>query len=57
MRLLLVLSLVAAGICVSIQGPINARLRLAVGSPVPFSWIRLGGIGLLILGVFLVQFK
>ena len=24
---------------------------------VPFSWIRLGGIGLLILGVFLVQFK
>ena len=34
MRLLLVLSMVAAGICVSIQGPINARLRLAVGSPV-----------------------
>jgi uncharacterized membrane protein YdcZ (DUF606 family) len=49
--------MVAAGICVSIQGPINARLRLAVGSPVPFSWIRLGGIGLLILCVFLVQFK
>jgi transporter family-2 protein len=24
---------------------------------VPFSWIRLGGIGLLMLGVFLVQFK
>ena len=149
MRLLLVLSMVAAGICVSIQGPVNARLRLAVGSPVfsaafsffsgtlvlacvmatgalggtgfgfrgfmnappwaflggalgttfvlgsiiaipkagtvvvicsgivgqmigsylidafgllgvdkvPFSWIRLGGIGLLLLGVFLVQFK
>ena len=149
MRLLLVLSMIAAGICVSIQGPVNARLRLAVASPVfsatvsflsgtlilacvmatgalggtglgfsglssappwaflggalgatfvlgsiiaipragtvvvicsgivgqmigsylidafgllgvdkvPFSWIRLGGIGLLMLGVFLVQFK
>ena len=34
MRLLLVLSMVAAGICVSIQGPVNARLRLAVDSPV-----------------------
>jgi bacterial/archaeal transporter family-2 protein len=34
MRLLLILSMVAAGICVSIQGPVNARLRLAVGSPV-----------------------
>jgi uncharacterized membrane protein YdcZ (DUF606 family) len=34
MRLLLVLSMVAAGICVSIQGPVNARLRLAVASPV-----------------------
>jgi bacterial/archaeal transporter family-2 protein len=141
--------MVAAGICVAIQGPVNARLRLAIGSPVfsaavsfcsgtlvlaavmatgalggsgygfrgllnappwaflggalgatyvlgsiitipragtvvvicsgivgqligsylidafgllgveriPFSWIRIGGIGLLILGVFLVQFK
>ena len=26
--------MVVAGICVAIQGPINARLRLAVGSPV-----------------------
>ena len=34
MRFLPVLSMVAAGICVSIQGPVNARLRLAVGSPV-----------------------
>ena len=34
MRLVLVLSMVAAGICVAIQGPVNARLRLAVGSPV-----------------------
>jgi bacterial/archaeal transporter family-2 protein len=34
MRLLSVLSMVAAGICVSIQGPVNARLRLAVGSPI-----------------------
>jgi bacterial/archaeal transporter family-2 protein len=33
-RLFLVLSMVAAGICVAIQGPVNARLRLAVGSPV-----------------------
>jgi uncharacterized membrane protein YdcZ (DUF606 family) len=33
MRFLPVLSMVAAGICVSIQGPVNARLRLAVGSP------------------------
>jgi bacterial/archaeal transporter family-2 protein len=149
MRLVLVLFMVVAGICVSIQGPVNARLRSAVGSPVfsaavsflsgtlvlafvmatgalggtglglsglssaphwalaggalgatfvlgsiiaipkagtvvvicsgivgqmigsyvidafglfglervPFSWIRLGGIGLLVLGVFLVQFK
>ena len=149
MCLLLVLSMIAAGICVSIQDPVNARLRLAVGSPVfsatvsflsgtlvlafvmatgalggtglglsglssappwaflggalgatfvlgsiiaipkagtvvvicsgivgqmigsylidafgllgvdkvPFSWTRLGGIGLLVLGVFLVQFK
>jgi uncharacterized membrane protein YdcZ (DUF606 family) len=28
MRFLPVLSMVAAGICVSIQGPVNARLRL-----------------------------
>jgi bacterial/archaeal transporter family-2 protein len=34
MRLFSVLSMVAAGICVSIQGPVNARLRLAVGSPI-----------------------
>ena len=34
MRLVLVLSMVAAGICVAIQGPVNSRLRLAVGSPV-----------------------
>ena len=34
MRLLSVLSMVAAGICVSIQGPVNVRLRLAVGSPI-----------------------
>jgi bacterial/archaeal transporter family-2 protein len=149
MRLVLILSMVAAGICVAIQGPVNARLRLAVGSPVfsaavsffsgtvvlavvmatgalggagggfqgllnappwaflggalgatfvlgaiiaipkagtvvvicsgivgqmlgsylidafgllgvervPFSWVRVAGIGLLVLGVFLVQFK
>jgi transporter family-2 protein len=149
MRLVLIFSMVAAGICVAIQGPVNARLRLAIDSPVfsatlsfcsgtlvlaavmatgllggagngfrgllnappwaflggalgatyvlssiiaipkagtvvvicsgivgqmigsylidafgllgvervPFSWIRIGGIGLLILGVFLVQIK
>jgi bacterial/archaeal transporter family-2 protein len=149
MRVVLILSMVAAGICVAIQGPVNARLRVAVGSPVfsaavsfcsgtlvlaavmatgalggagsgvrglfdappwaflggalgatyvlssiiaipkagtvvvicsgivgqmigsyvidafgllgvervPFSWIRISGIGLLILGVFLVQFR
>jgi transporter family-2 protein len=34
MRFLPVLSMVAAGICVAIQGPVIARLRLAVGSPV-----------------------
>ncbi|MBV8378482.1 MAG: DMT family transporter [Verrucomicrobia bacterium] len=34
MRFLPVRSMVAAGICVSIQGPINAGLRLALGSPV-----------------------
>ena len=26
--------MIAAGICVSVQGPVNARLRLAVASPV-----------------------
>lgn len=34
MRLLPVLSMIVAGICVAVQGPINARLRLAVGSPI-----------------------
>jgi hypothetical protein len=34
MRVVLILSMVAAGICVAIQGPVNARLRLALDSPV-----------------------
>jgi bacterial/archaeal transporter family-2 protein len=34
MRFLPVLVMVIAGFCISIQGPINARLRVAVDSPV-----------------------
>ena len=34
MRFLPVLTMMAAGACVAIQGPVNARLRLAVGSPI-----------------------
>src|SRR5438270_13251639 len=34
MRLLPVLIMAVAGACISLQGPINARLRTAVGSPV-----------------------
>jgi bacterial/archaeal transporter family-2 protein len=34
MRLLSILFMITAGLCVAIQGPINARLRLAVGSPI-----------------------
>jgi transporter family-2 protein len=34
MRILPVLVMALAGACVSLQGPINARLRTAVGSPV-----------------------
>ena len=34
MRAVLILSMIAAGICVAIQGPVNARLRLALDSPV-----------------------
>jgi bacterial/archaeal transporter family-2 protein len=34
MRFLLVLVMVIAGFFISIQGPINARLRVAAGSPV-----------------------
>ena len=34
MRILPVLIMALAGACISVQGPINARLRTAVGSPV-----------------------
>jgi transporter family-2 protein len=34
MRLLSILVMLLAGFCLSIQGPINARLRLALESPV-----------------------
>jgi bacterial/archaeal transporter family-2 protein len=34
MRFLYILVMVVAGFCISIQGPINARLRLALESPV-----------------------
>ena len=34
MRFLPVLTTMAAGACVAVQGPVNARLRLAVGSPI-----------------------
>ena len=78
MRFLPVLVMIVAGFFISIQGPINARLRLSIESPVlsaaigsylidafgwfgvdrvPFNPVRLAGIGLLVLGVLLVQKK
>jgi uncharacterized membrane protein YdcZ (DUF606 family) len=61
MRFIPVLVMIVAGFLVSIQGPINLRLRLAVESPVlervPFNPVRLVGIGLVFLGVLLVQRK
>jgi transporter family-2 protein len=49
MRFLPVLVMVVAGFCISIQGPINARLRLAVESPVLTATISFLSGGLLLL--------
>ena len=49
MRFLPVLVMVFAGFCISIQGPINARLRLAVDSPVLSATISFLSGGLLLL--------
>jgi bacterial/archaeal transporter family-2 protein len=49
MRFLPVLVMVFAGFCISIQGPINARLRLAVESPVLTATISFLSGGLLLL--------
>jgi bacterial/archaeal transporter family-2 protein len=49
MRFLPVLVMVVAGFCISIQGPINARLRLAVDSPVLSATISFLSGGLLLL--------
>jgi transporter family-2 protein len=49
MRFLPVLMMIAAGACISIQGPINARLRLAVESPVLTAAISFLTGGLLLL--------
>src|SRR5260370_8449899 len=49
MRLLPILVMVIAGFFISIQGPINARLRLAVDSPVLSAAISFLSGGLLLL--------
>ena len=49
MRLLTVLIMVVAGFFISIQGPINARLRLAVDSPVLSAAISFLSGGLVLL--------
>ncbi|HEY0793415.1 MAG TPA: DMT family transporter [Chthoniobacterales bacterium] len=51
MRFLPVLMMIVAGACISIQGPINARLRLATESPVLSAAISFltGGLLLLVL--------
>jgi bacterial/archaeal transporter family-2 protein len=49
MRLVPVLVMVAAGFFISIQGPINARLRLAVDSPVLSAAISFLSGGLLLV--------
>jgi bacterial/archaeal transporter family-2 protein len=49
MRFLPILVMVVAGFCISIQGPINARLRLAVDSPVLSATVSFLSGGLLLL--------
>jgi bacterial/archaeal transporter family-2 protein len=49
MRFLPILVMVVAGFCISVQGPINARLRLAVDSPVLSATISFLSGGLLLL--------
>src|SRR5206468_8186556 len=51
MRFLPVLVMVIAGFCISIQGPINARLRVAVDSPVLSATISFLSGGLILLCV------
>jgi bacterial/archaeal transporter family-2 protein len=51
MRFLLVLVMVIAGFFISIQGPINARLRVAVDSPVLSAAISFLSGGLILLCV------
>src|ERR1700722_3381323 len=51
MRSLPILLMVLAGFFISIQGPINARLRLAVDSPVLSAAISFLSGGILLLGI------
>jgi transporter family-2 protein len=49
MRFLPILVMIFAGFCISIQGPVNARLRLAVDSPVLSAAISFLSGGVLLL--------
>ena len=51
MRFLPVLMMIVAGACISIQGPVNARLRLATESPVLSAAISFLSGGLLLVAI------